>query len=138
MKKLLLLIAVVLFLGSCDRWTDCIINNSPQLNQHNFLTGFLDIYYEDSLNAEINNDPRDNNYYYYFSVQGLPRGMDYESYGRELVIFGTPQESGRFNIEVYLNVEAAILYYDESDGPFEDGDTLCKDSTSRWYSLSIQ
>jgi hypothetical protein len=35
-------------------------------------------------------------------------------------------------------VEAAILYYDESDGPFEDGDTLCKDSTSRWYSLSIQ
>jgi hypothetical protein len=64
--------------------------------------------------------------------------MDYESYGRELVIFGTPQESGRFNIEVYLNVEAAILYYDESDGPFEDGDTLCKDSTSRWYSLSIQ
>jgi hypothetical protein len=138
MKKLLLLIAVVLFLGSCDRWTDCIINNSPQLNQHNFLIGFLDIDYEDSLNAEINNDPRDNNYYYYFSVHGLPRGMDYESYGRELVIFGTPQESGRFNIEVYLNVEAAILYYDESDGPFEDGDTLCKDSTSRWYSLSIQ
>ncbi|QJP35777.1 hypothetical protein F0365_15900 [Nonlabens sp. Ci31] len=138
MKKLLLLTAAVLILTNCDSWTDCIINNGPQLNQRVFVTGFSNVYYEDSLNAEINNDPQDNNYYYYFSVRGLPRGMDYESEGRELFIYGTPQESGRFNLEVYLHVEAAILYYDENDGPFEDGDTLCKDSTSRLYTLTIQ
>jgi hypothetical protein len=138
MKKFLLFTAALLLFTSCDPLTDCIINNRPQLNQKVFTPGFADSYYEDSLNAEINNDPRDNDYYYYFSVDGLPRGMDYESDGRELFIFGTPRESGRYTMEVHLQVEAAILDFDDNDGPFEDGDSLCKDSTSRAYTLTIQ
>ncbi len=137
MKRLLLLVFTILLI-SCDPWTDCIIDNRPQLNQRILSTGYSNSYYEDSLNAEIKNDPQDNNYYYYFSVRGLPRGMDYESYGRELVIFGTPQQSGRYNLEVFLTVEPVILEFNDGDGAFEDGDTLCEDSTSRIYSLTIQ
>ncbi|PPK94908.1 hypothetical protein LY01_01661 [Nonlabens xylanidelens] len=138
MKKLLILIGVSLLITSCDPFLDCIIDNRPQLNDKVLSNGFRDFYYEDSLNAEINNDPADNAYYYYFSVDGLPAGMDYESYGRELVIYGTPRVSGRFTLDVYLNVEAPDSYYDEDDGLFEDGDDLCKDSTSRQYNLRIQ
>ncbi|ARN71640.1 MAG: hypothetical protein VX550_02340 [Bacteroidota bacterium] len=133
MKKLLLILILAITTVSCNIINDCDIwGAKPQLNDTKLSTGIVDSYYEDSLNAEIDNNPNDNGYYYYFTVHHLPAGMDYEVYGRELVLFGTPSQPGRYSIEVELYVEPE--FWDES----YEGDGLCTDTTSKYYSLEIK
>ncbi|PRP66038.1 hypothetical protein [Nonlabens agnitus] len=138
MRKLYLLFIVLsLSFISCDPLTDCIIPTRPELPSSIFNTAVAGQYYEHSLRAQVNNDPRDDSYVYYFTVTGLPRGMDYEQEGRRLFIFGNPSERGDYRIRVFLTVEP-IFFTDDDGGILEDGDTLCEDSTSRDYTLSVR
>lgn len=136
--KLILLIFTTTLMMSCDPVTDCIVNTRPHLPHTDFVDGREGVYYEDFIRAEIRNEPRDHDYWYYFTVTGLPVGMDYEFVGQDLYIFGTPQSPGRYSVEVFLEVEPQYLVFDDDDGPLEDGDSLCSYTDERFFSLQIQ
>ncbi|SCY15244.1 hypothetical protein SAMN05192588_1402 [Nonlabens sp. Hel1_33_55] len=123
--------------SACDPLTDCIIPTRPELPNSIFNTAVAGQYYEHSFRAQVDNEPRDDSYFYYFTVNGLPRGMDYEWEGRRLFIFGSPLDRGDFRINVFLTVEP-VFFTDDDGGILEDGDTLCEDSTSRDYTLSVR
>jgi len=135
------LILLLLFLGlmnSCDSVTDCIINTRPHLPHKDLKTGVDGVYYEDIIRAEIRNEPRDRDYWYYFTVSGLPSGLDYEFIGQDLFIYGTPQSTGRYSVEVFLEVEPRFLSFDDGDDFTEDGDSLCSYTDERFFSLFIR
>lgn len=140
MRKLLLLFGAamaLLVLQSCDNATDCIINSRPHLPHKNLDDGREGYFYEDVIRAEIKNEPRDNDYWYYFSVRGLPRGMEYESIGTDLFIYGTPSDPGRYEVQVFVEVEPKILFFDDDDSWDEDGDDLCSYTDERFYSFQV-
>ncbi len=141
MKKwILLLLGLIVMSGlqSCDDFTDCIINTRPHLPHKDLDDGFVGNYYQDRVRSEIKNEPRDDAYWYYYTVIGLPAGMNYEFAGRDLFIYGTPQEAGRYSVQVFLEVEPRILVFDQDDGWDEDGDQLCSYTDERFFSLWIQ
>ena len=131
MNKYLLLPLLFLFVFSC---TDpiCVFPKEPELDNRQFPIGTVDNYYFVALNGEINNEPRDDDYDYYFDVIGLPLGMDYFVNYRTISIEGTPLVSGTFDITIFLDV----------DGPFrndfDEPDRLCNYSTSKTYTLIIE
>ncbi|WP_411894881.1 hypothetical protein [Winogradskyella sp. A2] len=133
MKKLrilLLFLFSISFFG-CDDVFDCIIPREPELENKTFPIGSTETYYYIDLKAEINNEPRDQDYDYYFDVKGLPLGMDYFVNFRTISIEGTPTEVGTFEITIFVDV----------DGPFRDDgadDRLCNYSTSKTYTLIIE
>ena len=131
------LASIILLTTSCDPLTDCIIPTRPGLPSKTFSTVFSGAYFEESLRAGIDNEPQDNSYYYYFSINNLPPGLDYESDGRVLYIFGSPKQKGDFEFEVYLDVEP-IFFVDDSNGILEDGDLLCESTTSRRYRIQVR
>lgn len=139
MKKstALLLVLFTVFTTSCDSITDCIINTRPHLPHTDFVDGNAGLFYEGVIRAEIKNEPRDGNYWYYFTVTGLPAGMDYEFIGRDLFLFGIPESPGRYSIEVFLEVEPRSVFIDDDDSWDEDGDSLCSYTDERFFFLQI-
>ncbi|WP_299128011.1 hypothetical protein [uncultured Winogradskyella sp.] len=133
MKKPLLILTILFgFVLSCND-SLCFIAKEPELDNKEFPIGSVNDYYYADLNAEINNEPRDDDYDYYFDVQGLPQGLDFFVNFRTISVEGTPLESGVFSITIYLDV----------DGPFraavdEEPDILCNYSTSKNYMLIIE
>ncbi|MDY2587616.1 hypothetical protein [Winogradskyella aquimaris] len=130
-KVLPLLLCFMLL--SCDDVFECMIGRNPSLPNKQFPIGTTEGYYYVDLSAEIKNEPRDNDYDYYFHVEGLPLGMDYFVNYRTISLEGTPEETGVFEITIYLDV----------DGPFrnnfdDDPDLLCNYSTSKSYTLVIE
>ena len=127
---------VVLFsfiIFGCEDPLNCIIPKKPELKTNGFPIGSTEAYYYAEVKAEIKNEPRDNDYDYYFEVSGLPLGLDYFVNYRTLSIEGDPLETGTFRVTVYLDV----------DGPFsnnfnEEPDILCDYSTSKTYTLIIE
>ena len=133
-----IIVSIFMFI-SCDPLTDCIIPSRPELPDKIFPSAYLGSYYEQSFRAAIDNHPNDNGFFYFFSIINLPRGLDYESEGRELFIYGIPEETGDFEFTVYVSVdEPDYGYVDDDPGIFEDDDSLCDDSASRKYRLRIQ
>ena len=131
-KPLLITLLFLVFVFSCDEPL-CIFPKEPQLPNKEFPIGSTESYYYVDLSAEINNEPRDNDYDYYFDVVGLPVGMDYFVNYRTISLEGTPEVSGVFDIIIYLDVE----------GPFrndydDDPDVLCNYGTSKTYTLIIE
>ncbi|MCT4630015.1 hypothetical protein [Winogradskyella sp.] len=129
-KHLLLSVLLFLLIFSCDEPL-CVFPKEPELDNKEFPIGSTESYYYVDLKAEINNEPRDNDYDYYFDVVGLPQGMDYFVNYRTISLEGTPEESGIFDITVYLDVEGPFRDDDESD-------VLCDYSTSKTYTLIIE
>lgn len=133
MKKSLLIVFLFLVLAfSCDEPL-CVFPKEPELPNKQFPIGNTESYYYVDLDAEINNEPRDNDYDYYFDVEGLPLGMDYFVNFRTISLEGTPEETGSFEVTIYLEV----------DGPFrndfdDDFDSLCNYGTSKTYTLIIE
>lgn len=128
--KVLPLLCLLFF--SC-RELDCLIPQEPELPNKSFPIASTESYYYVDLRAEINNEPRDDDYDYYFEVEGLPIGMDYFVNFRTISIEGTPELSGIYDIIVYLDV----------DGPFRDyfdevPNVLCNYSTSKTYTLIVE
>ncbi len=131
-KPLLITLLFLAFVFSCDEPL-CIFPKEPELPNKQFPIGNTESYYYVDLDAEINNEPRDNDYDYYFDVVGLPEGMDYFVNYRTISLEGTPEVSGIFDIIIYLEVE----------GPFrndydDDSDVLCNYGTSKTYTLIIE
>jgi len=120
-------------LFACEDALNCIIPKEPELDNRAFPIGSIDTYYYIDLNAEINNEPRDDDYDYFFEVEGLPLGIDYYVDYRTISIEGTPEQTGTFDITIYVYVE----------GPFranvdEEPDLLCDYSTFKTYTLIIE
>lgn len=109
----------------------CVFPKEPEIANKQFPIASTESYYYVDLQAEINNEPRDDDYDYYFDVVGLPLGMDYFVNYRTISLEGTPLETGVFEVTVYLDV----------DGPFNDFDEpveLCNYSTSKTYTLIVE
>ena len=82
MKRLFSIILLFSFFvtTSCENFFDCIINVRPELPNKTFKRGAMNEFYSDELRAGIKNEPRDEDYDYYFEVyDDLPEGIEIES-----------------------------------------------------------
>ncbi|WP_422104924.1 hypothetical protein [Winogradskyella sp.] len=132
MKKryFLLLLSLSFFTFSCQSIFDCVIPVEAELPNAQFPIGSTETYYYKQLTGEVNNEPRDDDYDYFFDVFGLPEGMDYFVNYRTISIEGRPVEAGTYDITISLFVE----------GPFNDNNEsiLCDQETSKTYTIIIE
>lgn len=114
----------------CESAIDCLDNDGPE-----FVTGaisdpVLNQVYAQTITVEINNEPRDDNFRYNFSLSGaLPEGVSAVANGRNYIFNGTPIEEGTFRFTVFVNV-------DDSLEPVESG--LCYYNASKSYEITVQ
>ena len=132
MKSLyaLSLLFCLLFFG-CEDGLNCIIPKEPELPNKSFPIASTESYYYADLRAEINNEPRDDDYDYFFEIEGLPLGLDYFVNYRTISIEGSPELTGTYDITVYVDV----------DGPFRDEEeptVLCDYSAQKTYTLIVE
>jgi hypothetical protein len=124
-------VLILYFVFSCSEPL-CVFPKEPELANKEFPIGNTEDYYYVDLNAEINNEPRDDDYDYYFDVEGLPQGMDYFVNYRTISLEGTPEETGTFTIIIYLDVDGPFNNFDE------EPERLCNYSISKSYTLIIE
>ncbi|WP_298238089.1 hypothetical protein [uncultured Algibacter sp.] len=125
-------------LSSCQDILECVVNRHPQLEDNRLGTAQVNNYYFEEIRADINNEPHDDRYYYYFSIDGeLPRGLEFIVDYRSVIIEGRAQESGVYNFTIRLSVEQANDYYDECENRLNDCDGLCEDTTIERYRLVV-
>lgn len=132
MKNHLLSFILLFFLFNSCEDPICIFPKEPELPNKQFPIGNTENYYYVDVTAEINNEPRDDDYRYFFDVRGLPEGMDFFVNFRTISLEGTPQESGIFDITIFLDVDGPFRNFDN------DPNTLCNFSTSKNYTLIIE
>ena len=140
MKRSLSITVLLSFfvLTSCQDILECVINRHPQLEDNRLATAQVNNYYFEEIRADINNEPRDDSYYYYFSIDGeLPRGLEFIVDYRSVLIEGTPQESGVYSFTIRLSVEQANDYYNDCENRLNDCDGLCEDTTIERYRLVV-
>ena len=141
MKSLKLIPVIFCFLlFGCEDCFDCIAGRNPSLTDTTFPMATTSSYYYVDIFAEIKNEPRDDNYDYFFDidVNHLPEGMDYFINNRIVSFEGQPLETGTFNIEVFLYVEGPINVEYDNDGNAYYEDTLCNNSAFKTYTLVVQ
>lgn len=127
--------ALFFLITGCQDILECVINRKPVLSDNRLGTAFVNQNYSELITAEVQNEPRDNDYYYYFSVIGdLPQGMDVYFDYRDVIIEGIPRERGRYRFTIRLDVEQ-VDNYCEND--LNDCDGLCEESTARTYILTV-
>ncbi|MCH4553619.1 hypothetical protein [Aestuariibaculum lutulentum] len=107
---------------------ECIGNVKASLPSHQFKKGYIDQYYDDKIIASVDNEPHDDYYDYYFTVEGrIPSGIEIVYDFRTVSFQGIPTQTGRFKFKVYLDIDRR---YPES--------LICIDySTSREYDIEI-
>ena len=123
---------VLLFLG-CSDLLSCVIPREPELRDKEFPVGSINTYYYVDVDAGIRNEPRDNDYDYFFDVEGLPLGLDYFVNYRTISIEGLPNEPGTYDITIFLEVDGPFRNQDD-----ENPEMLCGYQTSKTYSLIIE
>ena len=132
MKSIHLLLLFFCLLGfGCSDTLSCLIPKEPELPNKSFPIASTQSYYYTDLRVEINNEPRDDDYDYYFDVEGLPIGMDYFVNYRTISIEGVPELTGTYDITIYVDV----------DGPYRDEDEptlLCDYSAQKTYTLIVE
>ncbi len=135
LHKLLLFIGLTLCF-SCDDVLDCLIfSKEPELPNKAFKVGSINSYYYDEFDAEIKNEPRDNDYGYEFDIEGtLPIGVEAYYDFRTFYLEGIPEEPGEFNFTVYVYVDPPLRYDADTDSYEED---MCLTWTSKAYTLFI-
>lgn len=121
------LVLMVLTLSSCNLFDDCNGFAEARLNDKDIIRGTKNVYMEEGIRAQVNNEPRDNDYFYDFVVYDLPPGLDYEQVGRDVFIFGTPTQAGRYFFQVDVIVTPRS----------QDMELLCEDRAIRDYALRI-
>jgi len=140
MRKFLSLIFMLTLLSfiSCQDILECIINRHPELPNKTLGLAQVNQFYTESIQAEIKNEPLDNNYDYYFSIDGnLPRGIDYYVDYRTIVFEGEPYLTGTYKFTIRLSVEQSYNYSEECENNFNDCDGLCAESTSQVYTIIV-
>ncbi|TBN04406.1 hypothetical protein EYD45_07245 [Hyunsoonleella flava] len=136
-KKILFpsILALFFLATGCQDVLECVINRKPILSDNRLGTAFVNQDYFELITAEIQNEPRDNDYFYFFSVIGdLPRGIDVYFDYRDVIIEGRPLERGRYRFTIRLDVEQADNYCENN---LNDCDGLCEESTARTYILTV-
>ncbi|MEH6536204.1 MAG: hypothetical protein V7719_07420 [Psychroserpens sp.] len=137
MKRLLplfLFLSIFTF-SSCDDFLDCVVNRRPELPDKSFGVGTIDLYYYEEFDAQIKNEPQDNDYGYHFEIDGdLPNGLEMFVNYRTVSIEGTPTTVGTFRFTVFLDVDPPITYNENND---TYDDPLCSESTSKEYTIII-
>lgn len=137
MKKqysLLLFLSFIMLTG-CDDPLDCIGNKRPQIHDANFANGTLGVYYYAEVTTEIKNEPRDNDYGYFYEVYGnLPDGLQMFPNYRTVSFEGTPEMTGTFTFTLALYVDPP-LNYDYDSGEYESA--MCSNSTSKEFTITI-
>lgn len=144
MKKIFRKIVVLFFassallLSGCAEMFDCIAKAEPNLHSKNLAPGRVGIAYTDFIDADVTNDPNDDEYDYFFSVEGnLPAGITYHEERRRIVFTGNPTQAGRFIFKVRLTIDPDEDY---SDDPFDDGNRICfgDDTITKEFTMLIQ
>jgi hypothetical protein len=121
--------------NSCKDLIDCVINKGPVLNYKDLNVGTVNEFYSDYISAEIENEPNDNSYDYYFGVSdNLPVGLEWYVDNRKVVFEGTPLETGNFEFKIELYVEGSEDWDSETDTWDDD---LCNDFTSGKFTITI-
>jgi len=129
-----------LTLSGCSELMDCVASARPNIHSKTLQMGHVGINYDDFIQADVTNDPNDDNYDYYFSVSGnLPPGMTYREHGRKVYFSGVPTQSGIYTFKVELTVDPEYDYF-ENEGFFEDGNHICfdDDTTTKEFTIEVQ
>jgi hypothetical protein len=102
-----------LSLISCQDILECIINRHPELSNQPLASAQVDQLYSETITAQIKNEPLDDNYDYYFSIDGeLPSGIEYYIEYRAIILEGIPLVSGSYSFKVMLSAEQSYNYSD--------------------------
>lgn len=140
MKKspILHLLLIVFSFISCQDIIECIINRRPELTSKTLAVAQVNQFYTETITADIKNEPLDDNYDYYFSIDGeLPRGIVYVIEERRIVLEGTPLDSGSYKFKVWLSAEQSYNYSEACENRLNDCDGLCEESTSKVYTIVV-
>ena len=112
--KEIICLVIMCNLSSCqisDGQLQCIGNIYPSLPDQQLKAGTIGQYYYDDLVASMKNEPKNDEYYYYFEIEGqLPDGIEIYSDHRTLYFEGMPLIAGKFKFNINLNIEP---YYPE-------------------------
>ncbi len=135
-KQLLLLLCCSFFtLYSCEDLFECVINKRPEIHDKTFRDGIVGVYYYEEVTTEIKNEPRDDDYGYFYDIYGdLPEGIQMFANYRTVSFEGTPEISGTFKFTLLLYVDPP-LNYDDDTGEYES--VMCSDSTSKEFTITI-
>ena len=118
---------------------DCIINARPSLPSKKLIDGQIGTYYDESIQASVENAPNDDSFIYHLSIdEGLPPGISYYQEGRRIILTGTPSSIGTYTFRVSLTIdypEATV-----NGEPLSDSNNICfgNDSTYRNYTIVVQ
>jgi len=137
MKQLVKILVIIVSLTGCEAILDCVLNVVPELPDKTFKVGHVDEFYYDDLLAGINNQPRDDDYDYYFDFpDNLPEGLIVYNDFRTVRFEGTPVTQGTYNFTINLKVKYKYPSYNIVDDTYDDGN-LCLDETSNTYTIII-
>ena len=132
-KNYLFIFLSFFLLTSCDDALECVFGINPEIKQNSVPVAILDENYFAAISAEVDNQPNDNAYDYFFRIEGdLPAGIDVFFNFRQVEFFGRPQETGRFNFRVFLSVERF-----NPDTGFYERDPTCVDEVSKRFTLEV-
>lgn len=137
MKKLYLILFCFAFftLSSCEDFLDCVIDRRPQIHDKTFASGTVGVYYYQEVTTEIKNEPRDNDYGYFYEVYGnLPDGIQMFPNYRTVSFEGTPEVSGTFKFTLLLYVDPPGRFDDDG---IEFEQVMCSESTSKDFTITI-
>lgn len=131
-KIYLLLFACSAFLVSgCAELVDCVAPAKPDLHSKTLTIGTVGDAYADFIEADVANDPHDDDYDYFFSITGnFPPGMFYHEQGTKAFLTGIPSQAGTYKFKVRLTV----------DPKFEADNRICfgDDTITKEYTIVIQ
>lgn len=134
----LLLSFILLSFTGCQDILECIINRRPELVNKTLAVAQVDQYYTETITADIKNEPLDDYYSYYFSINGeLPRGIEYSIDYRTINLEGIPLDSGSYKFKVRLGAAQYNNYSDACENQLNDCDGLCEESTTKEYTIVV-
>ncbi|RZJ69081.1 hypothetical protein [Flavobacterium sp.] len=124
MKKLFSLLILVA-MSSCSSVLECALNDPPYWEDRTLPDGMRFQSYNQSVFLYRASDFQIEN----FRLSGdLPQGLDYNFYGDDVVISGTPTQNGTFRFKLKVKVQ-----YVDADGNSES----CSSTIEKNYSIKI-
>lgn len=132
-NQITLVFLLFISLVSCDNALECAFGLEPEINEDILDSARLDQNYFDLITAEIDNAANDNDYDYFFRVEGdIPPGIDIIFFPREIEFSGVPTQTGRFNFRVYLSVDR----FDFDTNSYDRSPT-CSDEISKNFFIDV-